>query len=87
MYIYLLNEKNLIIFKTQLFYNLVKIIFSSILMLFFLYFSLEFFAENLDFNNHYKSIYILLIVCFVSTIYLISCFLFGILRFKNYKFN
>ena len=48
---------------------------------------LSFLEESLKYTNKFKSIYLLFIVSFVATIYLISCYLLGILKIKSYKIN
>ena len=53
----------------------------------FLIFSLTKFAEYLNYDYMYKSIYLLIIVGFAGSIYLLSCYLFGLLKIKNYKTN
>ena len=52
-----------------------------------LFFGLDYFDENLAYDNKFKSIYLIFIVGFVATIYLISCYLLGVLKLKNYKTN
>ena len=55
--------------------------------LFILLFSLDKFANNLDYNYNYKAVYLISIVSFVGMFYLLSCYLLGILKLKNYKTN
>ncbi len=86
-YIFLLNKNNLINFETNLFNNSIKIIISTLIMSIILFFSLQYFEESLYYANKFKSIYLLFIVSFVATIYLITCYLLRILKFKNYKIN
>ena len=50
-------------------------------------FALDFYSDYLDYTYKYKSIYLLLIVGFVAGFYLISCYLVGILKTKNFKTN
>ena len=45
------------------------------------------FANYLDYTYDYKAVYLILIVSFVGILYLISCYLLGILELKNYKTN
>ena len=52
-----------------------------------LFFALENFANYLDYTYDYKAVYLILIVSFVGILYLISCYLLGILKLKNYKTN
>ena len=86
-YIFLLNKNNLINFETNLFNNSIKIIISTLIMSIILFFSLQYFEESLYYANKFKSICLLFIVSFVATIYLITCYLLRILKFKNYKIN
>ena len=71
--------------KTYLLKNLIKIIFSTILMFILLLYGLDFFSNDLEYANKLKSFYLLFIVSFVATIYIISCYLLGVLKIKNYK--
>ena len=50
-------------------------------------FILSKFSSYLDYTYIYKSIYLLLIISFVGIIYLISCYLLGLLKVKNYTTN
>jgi hypothetical protein len=47
--------------------------------------SLDSYANNLVYNYEYKAIYLISIVSFVGMFYLLSCYLLGILKLKNYK--
>ena len=87
IYIYYLNSKNYLLLKKYLPRNILKIIFSSILMSFILIFALDHYQNYLDYTHKYKSIYLMLIVGFVAVIYLISCYLTGILKLKNFRTN
>ena len=86
-YVYLLNEKNFLLLKNYLPRNILKIILSTVFMSFLLIFALDHFADYLDYNYKYKSVYLLIIVGFVGSIYLVSCYLTGILKTKNFKTN
>ena len=86
-YIYLLNDKNFLLLKDYLFKNVLKIILSTVFMSFLLIFALDYFADYLNYNYKYKSVYLLIIVGFVGSVYLISCYLTGILKTKNFKTN
>ena len=46
---------------------------------------LDHYADYLDYNYKYKSVYLLIIVGFVGSIYLVSCYLTGILKTKILK--
>ena len=86
-YIYLLNMKKSLLLKIELIPNLMKILFSTIIMSFILVFTLNNYASYLDYTYKFKSIYLILIVGFVGIVYLLSCYLLGILKIKNYKTN
>ena len=60
---------------------------STFIMSFILLFSLEKFSSYLDYSYNYKAVYLISIVSFVGMFYLLSCYLFGILKLKNYKTN
>jgi len=86
-YIMLLNKKDFLMIEYSFFKNLLKIIFSTVLMSLTLFYGLEQFKDELDYLSQLKALYLLLIIGFVATIYLIACYLLGILRIKNYKIN
>ena len=75
------------LFKLNFLKFFLKISISTLLMSVILAIGLDYFSENLEYFNKYKSIYLLFIVSFVATIYLISCYLLGVLKIKNYKIN
>ena len=52
-----------------------------------LFYFLNKYSSFLEYTNSFKSVYLLIIVGFVGTIYLLSCYLFGLLKIKNYKTN
>ena len=87
IYIYLLNDKNILLLKNYLPKNILKIILSTVLMSFLLVFALDHYSNYLDYTYEYKSIYLLLIVGFVAGVYLISSYLIGVLKTKNFKAN
>ncbi len=87
IYIYLLNDKKILLLKNQLMINLIKILISTIIMSSILLFSLDMFTNYLDYNYNYKAVYLISIVSFVGMFYLLSCYLLGILQLKNYKTN
>ena len=86
-YIYFLNQKNFLLLNTNLIPNFLKITASTIIMSFILNVVLIKYAAYLDYMYKFKAIYLLSIVCFTAVVYLLSCFLFGILNIKNYKTN
>ena len=87
LYIYILNRNKILLLKIQLIKNSIKILISTILMSFILLFFLDWFANYLDYSYKYKAINLILIVSFVGIFYLLSCYLLGILKHKNYKAN
>ena len=87
IYIYLLNSKKILLLKNQLMINFIKILISTIIMVFILIFSLNRFENYLDYSHNYKAVYLISIVAFVGMFYLLSCYLLGILKLKNYKTN
>ena len=87
IFFYILFRKNFINFKKELLKNILKILISSLIMSFMLVFSLDKFSSYLDYEYIYKSIYLLIIIGFVGIIYLLSCYLLGLLKIKSYKAN
>ena len=67
--------------------NLIKILSSTIVMVSILIFSLNKLGNYLDYSYNYKAVYLISIVVFVGLFYLLSCYLLGILKLKNYKTN
>ncbi|MDC3104383.1 murein biosynthesis integral membrane protein MurJ [Candidatus Pelagibacter bacterium] len=87
VYFIVLNKRSSLMLNKYLIRNVIKIILITILMTFILVFALDFYSDYLDYTYKYKSIYLLLIVGFVAGFYLISCYLVGILKTKNFKTN
>ena len=87
IYLYSLYLKKNLLLKKQLLVNFIKIIISSIIMSLILLFLLDSFASYLDYSYKFKAVYLILIVSFVGMFYLLSCYLLGILKYKNYKTN
>ena len=85
IYIYLLNNKKILLLKNQLIINFIKILVATIIMSSILLFSLDKFAKYLVYSYDYKAMYLILIVSFVGMFYLLSCYLLGILKLKNIK--
>ena len=56
-------------------------------MSFVLILTLQNFANYLHYNYIYKSLFLVIIICFVGIVYLLSCYLLGLLKIKNYKTN
>ena len=87
IYIYLLNSKKILLLKNQLKINFIKILISTIIMSFILLIFLDKFSNYLDYSYNYKAVYLISIVSIVGMFYLLSCYLLGILKLKNYKTN
>ena len=85
LYLILLGKSKFLFFENLPINNLLKIIFSTFIMPFVLYYGLSFFEDKLAYDNIYKSIYLVFMISLVATIYLITCYLFGLLKFKNYR--
>ena len=49
--------------------------------------ALDNYANNLEYFYKYKAVYLISIVSFVGILYLLTCYLLGILKLKNYKTN
>ena len=87
IYIYLLNSKKILLLKSQLIVSFIKILISTIIMSSILLISFDNFSNYLDYSYNYKAAYLISIVSFVGMFYLLSCYLLGILKLKNYKTN
>mgnify|MGYP001189412240 CR=1 FL=1 len=87
LYAFLLTNKKIYLINNYLVRNILIIFINSLVMAMFLIFGLEHFSNYLDYNYKYKSIYLLLIIVFVASIYLISSYLTGLLKFKRFKTN
>ncbi len=87
IYIYLLNSKKILLLRYQLMINFIKILISVIVMSSILLISLDTFANYLDYSYNYKAVFLISIISFVGIFYLLSCYLLGILKLKNYKTN
>jgi len=86
-YLYLLNLKKSLLLKNQLIFNFIKILVSTVIMSLVLLFALDSYANYLEYFYKYKALYLISIVSFVGILYLLSCYLLGILKLKNYKTN
>ena len=87
IYLYVLSKNDSLLLKSELLINFIKIMVSTIIMSIILVFSLDTFSNYLDYSYKYKAVYLILIVSFVGMLYLLSCYLLGILKLKNYKTN
>ncbi len=87
IFLYCLQKRRHLLLQNKLFNSIFKIIISSFIMAFVLKVLLDKFSSYLDYAYTYKSVYLLIIVGFVGIVYLISCYLLGLLKIKNYKTN
>ena len=87
IYLYLLEKGDLLFLQKKLLISTVKIIFASLIMSATLILSLERYGNYINYNYTYKAVYIIIIVGFAGFIYLLSCYLLGLLKIKNYKTN
>jgi putative peptidoglycan lipid II flippase len=87
IYIYLLNKKNSLLLNKNLIPNFIKILGSTIIMSIMMVLLINNYETYLNYSYKFKAIYLSSIVGFVGIVYLLSCYLFGILKFKNYKTN
>jgi len=87
IYIYLLSKKKSLLLNKQLIPNFIKILVSTLIMSIIMVLLLNNYENYLNYLFKFKAIYLLLIVGFVGIIYLLSCYLFGILKVKNYRTN
>ena len=85
IYIYLLNQRKYLLLKIDLIPTFIKIIVSTIIMSLILVLALDNFASYLDYAYKFKAIYLISIISFAGIVYLLSCYLLGILKIKNYK--
>ena len=86
-FLYFLQQRNYLILQKKLLNNFCKILISSIIMACALVLALEKYSNYLQYISTFKSIYLLVIVSFVGIVYLLSCYLLGLLKIKNYKTN
>ena len=86
-FLYFLQQRNYLILQKKLLNNFCKILISSIIMACALVLALEKYSNYLQYTSTFKSIYLLVIVSFVGIVYLLSCYLLGLLKIKNYKTN
>ena len=87
IYIYLLNKKNSLLLNKELIPNFIKVLISTIIMSIMMVLLINNYETYLNYSYKFKVIYLLSIVGFVGIVYLLSCYLFGILKLKNYKTN
>ena len=86
-YIFFLQKLNFLLLQPYLLKKFIIIIFNSFLMALVLILALDYFIEYLDYTYKFKSLYLLMIVSFVAVIYLISCYVTGLLKIKHFSTN
>ena len=87
IFLYLLKKNNVLLLQKKLFLNTFKVVISTVIMSIVLVIALEKYSYYLNYTYTYKAIYLLIIVGFAGIIYLLSCYLLGLLKAKNYKTN
>ena len=85
IYLFFLKKNHYLHLQNKLVKNTLRIIVSTVVMSSVLVFALEKCSSYLDYKYAYKSIYLFSIVAFVGIVYLLSCYLLGLLKIKNYK--
>jgi len=87
IYLVLLIKSKYLDFKNPFFINLVKILTSSLIMSFGLYYLLSFFEDKLIYSNYYKSFYLIMIIILAAAGYLLLVRLLQVFKIKNFKIN
>ena len=87
IYVHLLNQKKSLLLKKEIIPNFFKILISTTIMSLILVMSLKNYANYLEYSYNYKAVYLISIIGFVVIVYLLSCYLLGILKIKYYKTN
>ena len=87
IFLYCLQKRKYLLLQKKLLSNTFKIIISSVIMVLALKLLLDKYSSYLNYTYAYKSIILLIIVGFVGIVYLVSCYLLGLLKIKNYKTN
>ena len=87
IFLYFLKKENYLIFENNLTKNILKIVFSTSVMSFLLILLIEKYSSYLDYSYNLKSICLLIVVGLAGIVYLLFCYLLGLLKIKNYKTN
>ena len=85
IYFCLLNNRKSLLLKFDLVTNIFKILVSTTIMSLILVLALDNYESYLNYTYKFKAICLISIVGFAGIVYLISCYLLGILKIKNYK--
>ena len=86
-YLYLLLKNDYLKIDPNFYINLLKIVFSTLIMSYIFHNSLNYFAKNLSYSSDYKILYLLFIVIFVALLYFLICYFLKILNLRNFKTN
>ncbi len=87
IFVYLLVKNDYLFLQKKLFNNTLKVLISSSIMASLLFYILNNYPSYFEYTYSLKSVYLLIIVGFAGTVYLLSCYLFGLLKIKTYKTN
>tara|TARA_B100000886_G_scaffold330072_1_gene280132 strand:+ start:445 stop:1971 length:1527 start_codon:yes stop_codon:yes gene_type:complete len=87
VYLYILIKKKFLLLKKKLFINFFKMVLASTIMSITLMFSIKKYSTYLDYNYTYKLFNLFIVVGLVGIVYLLSCYLLGLLKIKSYKTN
>ena len=87
IFVYLLVKNNYLLLQKKLFNNTLKVLISSSIMASLLFYILNNYSTYFEYTYSLKSVYLLIIVGFAGSVYLLSCYLFGLLKIKTYKTN
>tara|TARA_Y100001958_G_C21243391_1_gene572173 strand:- start:1957 stop:3480 length:1524 start_codon:yes stop_codon:yes gene_type:complete len=85
IYFILFSRFNFIKFENLFFLNFIKILVTTLIMSFLLYFLLEYFKDFLTYTNSYKLLILIIIISFAATFYMLICYFLGLLKYKNFK--
>jgi len=86
-YLYLLLNIGYLKINSQFFVNSLKIVFSTSIMSYVFYGSLNYFAKNLSYSSDYKILYLLFIVILVALMYFLICYFLKVLNVRSFKTN
>ena len=86
-YLYLLLKKGYLKIDPRFYINLMKIVFSTLIMSYIFRWGINYFAKNLSYSSDYKILYLLFIVIFVALLYFLICYFLKVLNVKSFKTN
>ena len=85
IYIYILMHLKFFSLERKLYLNSFKIILSTIFMGILFYYLLFHFDHLLYYSNNFKFLSLLVIIGLSALFYVLECYIFGLLKFKNFK--